>query len=114
MFDFILSSEETTRLFMVSSDRGHAPSQNLPSIRAYQRGKGRVVVNQKLFEQGSRILPGWIGSCRVGSIRGQGGSGWGGDWFGSDPLSKRVLHFRPDPCQNRFLFPGPPVNININ
>ena len=31
------------------------------------------------------------------SIRGQGGSGWGGDWFGSDPLSKRVLHFRPDP-----------------
>ena len=37
----------------------------------------------------------------------------GGDWFGSDPLSKRVLHFRPDPlsksifvsrttCQNQY------------
>ena len=54
-----------------------------------------------------------MGTVGLTGIRGQGRSGWGGDWFGSDPLSKRVLYSGPDslsksiflsrtPCQNQY------------
>ena len=41
-------------------------------------------------------------------IRGQVRSGWGwGDWFGSDPFSKRVLYSGPDPLSISICFPDP-------
>ena len=40
----------------------------------------------------------WAGSVGLG----------GGDWFGSDPLSKRVLHFRPDPLSKSIFVSGTP------
>ena len=93
------------KLFLVSRMRSDGQKW---SVNAFLHRK--LSSTFVLVQAGCVILP----LACILSYVGRVGRVGGGDWFGSDPLSKRVLHFRTDPKSKSIFVSRTPFKININ